>query len=326
LDAIKKNLPGTFGCITIALASTFVADHYGGPVMLFALLFGIGFHYLYEEENTRDGIDFCSGSVLRLGVALLGFRITTGEFMDIGLIPLLILLAAVTLTIFGGVAIARLLGMSGRLGLLAGCSVGICGASAALAVSSAMADYKEKQLDTTFVVVTVTALSTVAMILYPVFAATIGLSEAELGLFLGGTIHDVAQVVGAGYSFNDEVGDHATIIKLFRVALLVPVVIIISLMARKEQSSDGKKPALIPWFLVAFAVFVFINSTGVIPGIASEWLDNISRWFLVAAIAALGVKTSFKDLTSSGFKPVLLMLLCSAIVALAVLGFDKMLT
>ena len=325
MDAIIRNFPGALVCITIALASTFIADHYGGPVMLFALLFGTGFHFLYEEGQSRAGIDFCAQDLLRMGVALLGFRITTGELMDIGLAPLVIVLAAVALTIIAGLVVARVFGLSKSLGLLAGSSVGICGASAALAVSSAMPNYRDKERECIFVVVTVTALSTAAMIFYPVFSSLLGLDDMQASIFLGGTIHDVAQVVGAGYSVNEFVGDNAMVIKLFRVAMLVPVVIIVSMMARKEKNHSDTKPALIPWFLLAFAAFVGVNSAGILPEAVTSSLTQLSRWFLVGAIAALGVKTSFKELTTVGAKPFLLMLFCTAVIAVSVLGLNTVL-
>ena len=133
------------------------------------------------------------------------------------------------------------------------------------------------------------------------------------GLFLGGTIHDVAQVVGAGYMLNHETGDYATIVKLFRVSMLVVVVVVVSSMFKKEreQSQDGTtavKQALAPWFLWVFVALVALNSTGGVPVAVQEGLNHVSRICLVVAISALGIKTSFRQLALAGWKPFALLL------------------
>ena len=140
-------------------------------------------------------------------------------------------------------------------GLLTGGAVAICGASAALAIAAVLPDGPEQQRATVMTVVGVTALSTVAMILYPLIAAAAGLDTHTTGIFLGATIHDVAQVVGAGYSVSAEAGDTATIVKLFRVALLLPVVLVLSLIVRNGAGAapSSSRPPLLPVFLVAFA-------------------------------------------------------------------------
>ncbi len=153
--------------------------------------------------------------------------------------------------------------------------------------------------------VSVTALSTLAMILYPVFATSIGLDHKHAGVFIGGTIHDVAQVVGAGYMISPETGDIATYVKLLRVAMLLPVVFVISLMSSKSGGLRSR-PSL-PLFLVGFAALVLVNSLGLLPRVAIDFANDVSRWCLVAAIAALGMKTSFKDLFAAGLRPVGLM-------------------
>ena len=145
------------------------------------------------------------------------------------------------------------------------------------------------------------------MILYPVFATSIGLDHKQAGVFIGGTIHDVAQVVGAGYTISNETGDIATYVKLLRVAMLLPVVFTISfLFQRRGGDGEAARPTL-PLFLVGFAVLVLLNSFGVVPQVLIGLANDVSRWCLVAAIAALGMKTSFKALFAVGWRPVGLM-------------------
>jgi len=195
-------------------------------------------------------------------------------------------------------------------GVLSGGAVGICGASAALAIASVLPRTPESERDTILTVVTVTVLSTIAMIAYPLFVTVVGLDHIQAGIFLGGTIHDVAQVVGAGYSISPKTGDVATYVKLLRVTMLLPVVFSIAFVIScgVKGGQSGAK-AKLPLFLVGFAVLVAMNSLGLLPKAANDIANEVSRWSLVTAIAALGMKTSFKDLAAVGWRPIAVMVL-----------------
>lgn len=300
--------PGLLVAATIALASTWLSQHYGAPVMLFALLFGMAFHFLHEEGACVAGIEFSSKAVLRLGVALLGARITAAQILGLGVMPIATVIVGVSATIAVGFLAARLLRQSRSFGVLSGGAVAICGASAALAIASVLPRHDQSERDTILAVVTVTALSTLAMIFYPLIATGIGLDHVRAGIFLGGTIHDVAQVVGAGYTISPQTGDIATYVKLLRVTMLLPVVFAIAFfVARGRTGPQTAAPPLIPLFLLAFAALVAINSFGLISKPMGELASDVSRWCLVTAIAALGMKTSFKALIAVGWRPVAVM-------------------
>ncbi|MCB1479718.1 MAG: putative sulfate exporter family transporter [Rhodobiaceae bacterium] len=287
---------GLLLAVTIAAAAVFLSEHYGAPQMLFALLIGMAFNFLSSEEKTKPGIDFAARTALRVGVALLGIRLSLSDIVANGWLPVAAIIAFVVITILGGILISRLAGRSVDFGLLTGGAVAICGASAALAISSILAKSERLERDTLFTVVSVTTLSTIAMVLYPVLFAALGLDESQTGFLIGATVHDVAQVVGAGYSVSDVAGDMATLTKLQRVALL-PVVLlcIIAFSRRGSGAAVG-----LPWFLVVFVILMAINSFGVVPAIAQSWMSDASRWLLVIAISALGVKTSLKDMFAVG--------------------------
>src|SRR5579871_4036088 len=309
--------PGLLVAATIAMASTWLASHYTAPVMLFALLLGMAFHFLHEGGRCVAGIEFASRSVLRLGVALLGVRITFGQIASLGVAPVATVIVGVATTTLIGLALARRLGLSSTFGVLSGGSVAICGASAALAIASVLPPDRDRERDTILAVVLVTALSTLAMILYPIFATSIGLVHRQAGVFIGGTIHDVAQVVGAGYMISPETGDIATYVKLLRVAMLLPAVFVLSAMAGRMGGTRGG--AKLPLFLVGFAALVLLNSMVVLPRVGIAAINEISRWCLIAAIAALGMKTSFKELFAAGVRPIGLMVAETAWIALLVL-------
>lgn len=312
--------PGLLVALTIGLASTWLSTRYGAPVMLFALLLGMAFHFLHEEGRCIAGIEFAARSLLRIGVALLGVRITFDQIAGLGLGPVLTVVAGVATTICFGWALAKALGLKSTLGVLSGGSVAICGASAALAISSVLPRNSELERDTILTVVAVTSLSTVAMVLYPLFVGTLGLNHVDAGIFLGGTIHDVAQVVGAGYMVSPETGDVSTYIKLLRVAMLLPVVFLIAFIVTRSKGSGSGSKVPLPIFLFGFAALVVVNSTGYLPTFATDQLADVSRWCLVTAIAALGMKTSFKELAVVGWRPVALVVAETGWIALLVLG------
>jgi uncharacterized integral membrane protein (TIGR00698 family) len=319
-DTLRDAMPGLLLSATIALAVRFVSDRLGGPAMLYALLFGMAFNFLTEDGRFARGIRFASRNILRIGVALLGLRITTGEVMDLGWPVVALILASVAATVLIGGLIGRAFGLNGDQSVLSAGAVAICGASAALAISSVLPSHKDSERNTILTVAGVTALSTVAMVAYPVFVSYLNYDNTTAGIFLGATIHDVAQVVGAGYIISDESGEISTLVKLIRVACLVPVVIVISLIMRRDYTPASGNVPLLPWFLVAFIVLVVVNSLGWVPAQAHAMLTPVSSWCLLTAVAALGVKTSLKALADVGPAPVGVMVIQTVFLAVFVIG------
>ncbi len=314
-DWARAAVPGLLLSATIALAVRFVSDHLGGPAMLYALLFGMAFNFLTEDERFAEGIRVASRNILRIGVALLGLRITTGEVMELGWPVVALILVSVVVTILFGGLIGRAFGLKGDQSVLSAGAVAICGASAALAIASVLPTHKDHERNTILTVAGVTALSTVAMVVYPVFVAYVGYDNVTAGVFLGLTIHDVAQVVGAGYIISDQSGEISTLVKLIRVACLVPVVVVISLITHRSRAESPDKRPLLPWFLIAFVVLVIVNSMGWVPSQMHSVLTPVSSWCLLTAVAALGVKTSLKALTDVGPAPVGVMVLQTILLA-----------
>jgi uncharacterized integral membrane protein (TIGR00698 family) len=319
-DWLRDAMPGLLLSATIALAVRFVSDRLGGPAMLYALLFGMAFNFLTEDERFASGIRFASRNILRIGVALLGLRITTGDVMGLGWPIVALILASVAATVLFGSLIGRAFGLKGDQSVLSAGAVAICGASAALAIASVLPGHKDSERNTILTVAGVTALSTVAMVAYPVFVTYLHYDNTTAGIFLGATIHDVAQVVGAGYIISDESGEISTLVKLIRVACLVPVVVSISLIMRRGRSPASADVPLLPWFLVAFIALVIVNSLGWVPAEAHTMLTPVSSWCLLTAVAALGVKTSLKALADVGPAPIGVMVLQTVFLAVFVIG------
>ncbi|RCW68671.1 YeiH family protein [Pseudorhodoferax soli] len=308
--ALTRKWPGLVVCVTVACAATFLSQHYGGPQLLYALLIGLAFHFLHGNPQISAGVDFCARTLLRTGVALLGARITVDQVAHLGLRAGVIVALGLALTIMCGLALARLGRRRMEEGLLSGGAVAICGASAAMAIAATLPSTRENERLTLFTVVGVTVFSTIAMVLYPFALHFLPLSAVDRGVFLGGTIHDVAQVVAAGMLLGPETADAATVVKLFRVLLLVPVVLLITVALRRYSSAGtgGGRPPAVPFFLIAFIALVAVSSLNIWPAGVVTAASDASRWLLVTAIAAAGVKTSFEELLKMGWWPVLMLL------------------
>jgi uncharacterized integral membrane protein (TIGR00698 family) len=306
--SVQRLLPGVLVCSVIALAATFLSQHFGGPLLLYALLLGLAFHFLNSNPQVKPGVDLCGRTVLRLGVALMGARITFGQVVQLGPLVAVVVFLGLCLTILGGVWLAKSMGRTKDEGLLSGGSVAICGVSAALAISAVLPQTKENQRFTLLAVVSVTVLSTITMVTHPLLIQWLEIAQGPAGVFIGGSIHDVAQVVAAGMIIGPQAGDVATVVKLFRVMLLVPVVMVISFMYQHQRAFDEQDVTmpLIPGFLLAFLVLMLLATSLSLPAELVQWTTNLSRICLVVAIAAAGIKTSIEEILKMGWQPVLL--------------------
>lgn len=234
-----RYLPGIMLSLVIAVAASFVSEHYGGPKFLYALLIGVAFHFLSENDRCRPGIEFSAKKLVRVGVALLGVRIVVSDVSALGLWGILGLAGAVVFTLCFGVLMARVLRVSPMFGLLSGGGTGICGISATMAISSTLPQSPESERCTLMSAIGIASLSTAVMVLYPLWVRWFGMTVPEAGLFLGGSIHDVAQVVGAGSILSPDIAKAATLAKMFRVAMLVPVVLTLSLVLRRTVAAEA---------------------------------------------------------------------------------------
>jgi uncharacterized integral membrane protein (TIGR00698 family) len=326
-EPARAHFHGVLMSVVVAVAAMSLAEHYRASAMLFALLLGMAMNFLSTEGRCVPGIQYSASTLLRIGVALLGVRITLGQITALGAWPIAMVVLSVALTIGFGIALARVLGYRNRFGVLTGGAVAICGASAAMAIAAVMPAHAQdnvKERATIFTVIGVSTLSTIAMVVYPMVVAWLGYGHEHAGVFLGGTIHDVAQVIGAGYGMSKDTGDVATIVKLLRVAMLLPVILLITLSYRKLHMAGpagAKKPPLLPWFVVVFALLVGVNSVGWIPAALQQALQTMSTWLLVIAMAAIGMKSHMKEFAAVGIKPILLMVSETVFLAILVVGF-----
>jgi uncharacterized integral membrane protein (TIGR00698 family) len=310
---VRGMLPGIALSALVAAAAVaaapFVAAIVPIPAMVIALVFGIALNPIARRPTFQPGITFCLKTILRWAVALLGLRIALGEIVALGWGTALLVVAAMIITVASGFLFARLLGQQSAYGALAGAGTAVCGASATLATSIVLPDYKGKGADVAFVVVAVNALSTIAMVLYPLICVSLGFDAQRTGVMLGATIHDVAQVVGSGYAVSETAGNTAVIVKLFRVFLLFPVVLVIGWsFARRSVASEAARIPF-PMFALVFVLLCVLNSIALSwPAVAPVFaqikapLIEVSTWGLLIAIGALGLGTSLPAIAALGWR------------------------
>jgi uncharacterized integral membrane protein (TIGR00698 family) len=329
--AMRELVPGLALSAAVALAAyagaPLVAKIFPIPAMVLALIFGIALHPLAARPAFTPGILFCVRTLLRWAVALLGLRIALGEIIELGAGTALIVVLSMAVTVVSGFFIARAFGQTDYYGALAGAGTAVCGASATLATSAVLPDYKGKEADVAFVVIAVNALSTLAMVLYPPFCALLGFDATLTGVMLGATIHDVAQVAGAGYAVSEPVGNTAVIVKLFRVLLLFPVVVAIAWWFLRPKPPLSALKASIPGFALVFLALCILNS--VLSGMpeASAFyhpvkaaLGQLSTWGLLIAITALGLSTSLRAVAALGWRHVVTVSGTTLVIVAAVIG------
>ncbi|MFA6123277.1 YeiH family protein [Sphingomonas sp.] len=304
-------VPGLLVVAMGTLAAGFLSDHYGVPLTLMALLIGLSLNFLSADGRLTPGLAFASRSLLRWGIVLVGMRVTAGQIVALGPVALLCVVAIVAATMATGVFAARRFGFDTAFGLLAGGSVAICGASAAMALATTLGEKRTTQAQLTLVLVGISAMSASAMMLYPLVAHAFHMSDLKAGFLLGASIHDVAQALGAGYSYSDGAGAIAAIVKLTRVALLAPVLAVVAMGLARWGGDGGKsgeghaKGPGVPWFVVGFFVLAGINSFGVIPPVVATGAERVAAAMLAAAVTATAIRSPLSQLLEAGPKPLL---------------------
>lgn len=319
---LRDYLPGAFVTAIAALAAAWLADHYAAPLVLMGLLIGLAMSFLSQDRRTHAGLDLMSQTALRIGIVLVGARITAGQLAELGPLPFVFLVLIMLAVIIVTVASARLFRQDKHSALLAGGATAICGASAALALYSLIGDRRVDQARFTLTLVGITVASALAMTLYPVLATELGLSDQQAGFLIGASIHDVAQAIGGGFSFSAQAGEVATIVKLARVALLAPMLILVGLWLARSGEVDAKAriPLRLPWFILGFLAVAAVNSLVAIPKPVQGAANTAAQALLLLAIVATAMKARLHLLLDQGwrsFAPIVVASLTSFLLSLA---------
>ena len=324
-------LPGVTLSGAIALVGYAAAPHIGRivpiPAMVITLLVGIAFNPVAARALTQPGMSFCVRTVLRWAVALMGLRVGLSEIAALGLGTAVLIVLGMAATIVSGFVFASWAGRAPGFGALAGVGTAVCGASATLAVSTVVPDYEGKAADIAFVVVAINAIATLTMLVYPPLCALLGFGPQTTGVMLGGTIHDVAQVAGAGYAVSTAVGNTAVIVKLFRVFLLLPVVLGVGYYFTRRGMGHGEARVPLPLFAFVFLLLCALNSAvPLVPSLLPHYqpvkhiLVDASNWGLLLAIASLGLSTSVRTIIALGWRHIATALGTTVVIFVVVTG------
>lgn len=266
------------------------------------------------------GTQFTAKKLLRAGIVLLGLQVALGDLLALGAPMLAVVVVVVTVGILGTVAIGRLLGVEKGLTILVACGFSICGA-AAVAAAAGVTDPEEEHEERTVTAIALVVLCGTLMIAaVPAVAALLQLSPEAAGLWAGASIHEVAQVVAAGGALGGTALTLAVIVKLARVLMLAPVMATLSLQQRREGMAEGKRPPLVPLFVLGFLAMVVLRSVAPLPAPVLEIGAMLQTGLLAAAMFALGTGVRVRRLLQVGPRPFALAALSTLLVASLALG------
>jgi uncharacterized integral membrane protein (TIGR00698 family) len=314
----RAYLPGLLMTGVAALAAAYLSEHYGAPLMLMGLLIGLAFNFVNADARLHAGLGFASKTLLRWGIVLVGLQVTFAQIASLGWVAFVAIAAMIALVTMTGTLVARGGAMGSAFGTLAGGAVAICGASAALALSSVLGEKRASQAQLTLVLVSVSAASALAMSIYPILAHTLHLTDTQAGFLMGASIHDVAQALGAGYSYSPEAGQTASIVKLTRVAMLAPA---LAVVAWAYPAADAKRGGVgVPWFVLGFLGMTTLHSLVPLPAEALKWSPKFASGLLLLAVTATGIRSPMNLLLEQGWRSSLPVIASTVISFLLALG------
>lgn len=325
MTLIKKYLPGILITVVLALISKFISGFipYGlisGSV--FALLIGMMLNpFLSKYKILGQGIQFVSKQVLRLAIILLGFTLSFSQIFQVGKYSLIVMCFTLA-TAFGcGYLLGNVLGMNWKLSSLISAGTGICGGSAVAAIAPVI-DAEDK--DIAYAISATFLFDIFMVILFPIAGKYFGMSDMGYGLWAGTAVNDTSSVVAAGYAFSDAAGAYSVIVKLTRTLSIIPTVIIFSFINERISVKNNACSVrhkinlrkIFPYFILLFLGMVALKSTGIVPDTTSDFMSSLSKFLMIMALGAIGLKTNFREVYHSGFKPMLHGFIISALVVI----------
>nr|MBP3598056.1 YeiH family putative sulfate export transporter [Eubacterium sp.] len=336
LKEYAKLLPGFGVALLIAAVAKWLESllpiHLIGASVI-ALFIGMLInHFIKPSTLLAGGLKFTSKKILKFAIILLGTSLSIGTILQVGKMSLMVMCFTLLTCFGGGYFIGKALGLNWKLSNLISAGTGICGGSAIAAIAPVI-DAEDRDIA---YAMSATFLFDMAMIvLFPIMGRALGLSDMAYGLWAGTAVNDTSSVVAAGYAFSEGAGDFATMVKLTRTLAIIPTVIIFALIEvhLKKQAAnangDGKNvkanvkvSKIFPWFILGFVAMAIVNSLGVIPVEVSAGAKTLSKFLMVAALAAIGLNTSFKDMKKSGIMPMVHGFIISALVVVVAIGVE----
>ncbi len=314
-------MPGVFIVATISIPAWILGTAVplvGGPV--FGILFGMIFAFLKRPASLNFGIAFTAKKVLQYAIILLGFEMNLFHVFAVGSQSLLIMISTISAALITAWLVGRYLQLAGNVNILIGVGTAICGGSAIAAAAPVIAATDKEVAHS---ISTIFLFNIAAVFIFPFLGHTFAMSDIGFGMWAGTAINDTSSVVAAGYSYSQTAGSFATIVKLTRTLMIVPLTIALAVLSSRKAENTGSFNLLkiFPWFIFGFIAASIINTIGFLPSYICLTLAQIGKFFIVMAMASIGLNTHLKQLVVNGMKPILLGLSCwiaVAVVSLAV--------
>jgi uncharacterized integral membrane protein (TIGR00698 family) len=302
-------LPGLLLAAAIALVALALgrfAPLIGGPV--FGIILGIAVRNTVSPGvRYTPGIQFGSKTVLQWSVIALGFGLSLDQVVSTGVESLSVTLITITVAFLTAWLLGRLLKVRDKLQVLIGMGTAICGGSAIAAIVPII---KPDEHDTAFAISTIFLFNVVAVLLFPLLGHLMNMSDLGFGLWAGTAINDTSSVVAAGYSYSKVAGDYATIVKLTRATLIIPICLIIAFVVawreKKNGAGDFSLARIFPWFIVWFLVASALRTAGLVPVELQPTLHFVATFLIIFALTAIGLSADLRRMVSAGIRPILL--------------------
>lgn len=307
-----KLVPGLVLCLAIGIISYFLGLKYpivGGSV--FGILIGILIRNTYGMNQTLEpGITFTAKKILKVSIIVLGAGLNLSQIWKTGISSLSVMIFTLATAYIVAYLFGKLLKVPENLIHLIGTGTAICGASAIAAVSPIV---EADESEICYSISTIFLFNVLAVLIFPAFGYLIGMSDSAFGLWAGTAVNDTSSVVAAGYIYSDAAGAYATIVKLTRTTMIIPIALIyVAFMASKkkhmasESGSDFSVRSIFPWFILGFLAAALLNTMGLIAGPAVEFATWLGKFLIILALSAVGLQANVREMISTGYKPMLL--------------------
>jgi uncharacterized integral membrane protein (TIGR00698 family) len=309
---LKHHAAGIALSLGIALVATSAGGMFpliGGAV--FGILIGIGAGFSIQSRGgTTPGVNFTSKRVLQWAVMILGSGLGLGQVFATGAASLMIILVTIASALLVAVIAGRVLGVPFNLKSLIGVGTAICGGSAIAAIAPVI---EAEDQEISYAISTVFLFNVIAVFIFPPLGHLLGMSQTGFGLFAGTAINDTSSVVAAGYTFGNMAGDHATVVKLTRTLMIIPIALafVAVMMRRKrgvqtDRGSSFTVAGIFPWFILGFLGMSALNTSGVLGDAAVNFFKDAGKFLIVMALSAIGLKTDLRRMLATGYRPMLL--------------------
>ena len=285
----------------------------GGPV--FGILLGMLFAKKRRPQATESGIKFTGKKILQYAIILLGFEMNLFHVVEVGEQSLYVMIFTLLAAFGAAFLMGKILGLDRDMTALVGAGTAICGGSAIAAVAPVIG---AKDRDVVISIATIFFFNVLAVFIFPFLGHTMGMSDAGFGMWAGTAVNDTSSVVAAGYAYSHEAGAYATIVKLTRTLMIVPVCLFFALLMMRSAAQSGTGFSLkriFPMFVLYFVLACIANTTGILPAEVSHGLGMLGKFSIVLAMSAIGLNTDLPSLLKNGTRPLLLGMVCWIAVA-----------